>query len=235
MNKTLMRKVGLNKEVDLVEMGSCPTCEQEKAEQTIKNLQSLKEFRISGMCQKCQDATFGKEDNPILIPSDSFCYIYPPRNIDWGTNKEHTHKKYIGKSGRTWIVANVENAGADIHVSDPNPNSQGYGGSSLKFLLEDGSFEELQGPWHANSDALYADTGVDVRDKHLTIGVISKNRKDGFLIGILYLETVPELGVFDRTNKIAQKLANMHKKTLYLYCRSSGGSSCGPIEPEKGE
>lgn len=39
----------------------CPFCLKEIDENNFKNKISKKEFKISGLCQECQDATFGKD------------------------------------------------------------------------------------------------------------------------------------------------------------------------------
>ena len=58
MNKDLMRKAGFGKEVDLVEQGCCPICKKEINMNDFKDTLSRKEFKISGLCQECQDVTF---------------------------------------------------------------------------------------------------------------------------------------------------------------------------------
>lgn len=61
MNKEIMKAAGLSKEVELVEQGQCPTCQKPIDATTFRNDISLREFRISGMCQSCQDDFFGKD------------------------------------------------------------------------------------------------------------------------------------------------------------------------------
>ena len=56
--KQLLRAAGLGIAVDLLEEGKCPLCGKEKAQDTIKDSHSMKEFEISGMCQRCQDEMF---------------------------------------------------------------------------------------------------------------------------------------------------------------------------------
>jgi len=59
MKKEIMRAMGLGAEVDRVEKGLCPFCEKKVEEKDFRDELSRKEFKISGLCQKCQDATFG--------------------------------------------------------------------------------------------------------------------------------------------------------------------------------
>lgn len=39
--------------------GKCPTCGKDVTMLDFKDQLSVREFKISGMCQKCQDETFG--------------------------------------------------------------------------------------------------------------------------------------------------------------------------------
>lgn len=64
MNKDILKAAGFSKEVEAVERGECPTCGIPNAASTIRDPLSLKEYRISGMCQGCQDETFGGEGEP---------------------------------------------------------------------------------------------------------------------------------------------------------------------------
>lgn len=58
MNKDIMRKVGFENEVTLVENFICPMCKTDLAGHKFRDKLSLKEFTISGLCQKCQDNIF---------------------------------------------------------------------------------------------------------------------------------------------------------------------------------
>ena len=62
MNKQMMRELGFNEEIDRVEPGKCATCGKDMTDAKFKNEISRKEFKISGMCQECQDETFGIDD-----------------------------------------------------------------------------------------------------------------------------------------------------------------------------
>jgi len=61
MNKNIMKLTGFSDFVDAVESGKCPTCNKPIDATTFRNDISLKEFKISGMCQKCQDNIFGRD------------------------------------------------------------------------------------------------------------------------------------------------------------------------------
>lgn len=77
LKKELLRKVGLNVELERLENNCCPTCGDKiivhpnaifyrQIDKSTRNLEDLfrddfsfKEYSISGMCQKCQDKIFG--------------------------------------------------------------------------------------------------------------------------------------------------------------------------------
>lgn len=58
--KDLLNAVGFVKEVALVEMGTCPFCRKRVDEKDFVDELSIKEFKQSGLCQKCQDDFFDK-------------------------------------------------------------------------------------------------------------------------------------------------------------------------------
>lgn len=59
MNEDLMKAAGYDKEVSLVKLGKCPFCHIETSENDFKDELSKREYKISGLCQKCQDSVFG--------------------------------------------------------------------------------------------------------------------------------------------------------------------------------
>jgi len=62
MNKDLIKKVGFRDAVNNVEQSKCPLCKKDINPVTeFKDVLSVKEFRINGLCQKCQDGIFGVE------------------------------------------------------------------------------------------------------------------------------------------------------------------------------
>lgn len=58
MNKEIMKKLGFEKEVEKVEKGICPFCNKEIGE--FRDELSRREYKISGLCQECQDEMFGE-------------------------------------------------------------------------------------------------------------------------------------------------------------------------------
>jgi hypothetical protein len=58
MNKDMMRALGFGKQIDDVEAGKCPFCGKSVKWEDFKDEISKREYRISGICQECQDKTF---------------------------------------------------------------------------------------------------------------------------------------------------------------------------------
>ncbi len=59
MNKQILKVLGFGKEIDRVERGNCPICNKKiNLNIEFRDKLSLKEFRISGLCQDCQDDVF---------------------------------------------------------------------------------------------------------------------------------------------------------------------------------
>jgi len=62
MNDEILKKMGFGKEVQRVRDGNCPLCNKKIVLDDFENELSLKEFVILGMCQDCQNRTFGEDD-----------------------------------------------------------------------------------------------------------------------------------------------------------------------------
>lgn len=148
---------------------------------------------------------------------------------------------YVGKSGNIWLVADQPNSADNIYKTDnpENKGKHGFGGATLKLSLVQGGEFLLKGGWHSNADGLFFDTGVDVRNKHETFVVISKERaydsEHGYrtiLKDVLYQDEAPQIGTFNRGEEIAKRLANELGHKVFLYSKSQGGSSCGPVDPK---
>jgi hypothetical protein len=60
MNKAIMRQAGFGAEVDQYEAHICPLCHRKLDFTDFRDGLSMKEWHISGLCQKCQDEVFGK-------------------------------------------------------------------------------------------------------------------------------------------------------------------------------
>jgi len=55
-----MKAMGFSKEIQRVKERKCPTCGNAINMSGFRDSLSIKEYNISGMCQKCQDDIFGK-------------------------------------------------------------------------------------------------------------------------------------------------------------------------------
>ena len=62
MNKQIMQQAGFAKEVAEVEAGNCPFCKKTINMDDFKDDLSCREFKISGLCQACQNKVFNKEN-----------------------------------------------------------------------------------------------------------------------------------------------------------------------------
>jgi hypothetical protein len=78
MNDDVMRAAGFGRQMEMVKEHRCPFCgdkivvhphaifyggegQVKTIEHLFRNEKSLREFKISGLCQKCQDKTFGMD------------------------------------------------------------------------------------------------------------------------------------------------------------------------------
>lgn len=144
-----------------------------------------------------------------------------------------TYRLYTGKSGNRWLVADQANPGDNIYV-EGGPGSRGFGGAKLQFLLVDNTKLELTGPWHCNADSLFHDTGIDVRDKHETFGIVAQKREPGpqggfewYYDDIIHKDEAPTIGHYDRIERIANAWSREHQKSCYYCFISRGGGSFG--------
>jgi len=159
-----------------------------------------------------------------------------------------TYVMQVGKSGRRWLYPDCgSNSASHIYV-EGEKNSQGFGGRTLTFkltpdqLVENGEIK-LKGPWHSNSEALFEDTGVDLRDTHVTFVVVSKGREHldmgecgwykTVMTDVLYIDDEPTSGSFRRGDEIAKKYANDLGEPVFLHSQSNGGSSTGQVKPDE--
>lgn len=62
MNRDIMEALGFGKEMKMIENRQCPICGEKVNTNDFKDDLSIKEFNISGMCQKCQDRIFNSEE-----------------------------------------------------------------------------------------------------------------------------------------------------------------------------
>jgi hypothetical protein len=60
MNRNIINQIFPN-EAKLLDQNKCPFCKEEINFKDFRNHISIKEHQISGLCQVCQDKTFGKD------------------------------------------------------------------------------------------------------------------------------------------------------------------------------
>jgi hypothetical protein len=147
----------------------------------------------------------------------------------------------IDANGTYWLwPTEHKEPGAMVHVGETlhagQRYSEGYSGRTMQFPTKDG-IVKIQGPWHTNADALFHATGVDLRDKHLTWGLIALRREYDKHIPVFryVLHLDPDEGVvgpFDRISKQAQAFATEGARPIAYYSRSHSGSSCGYEYPK---
>lgn len=63
MNSKIMRGGGFGEWVDNFDKGNCPGCMQPVDTRDFKDELSIKEFTLSGLCQKCQDEFFNEDED----------------------------------------------------------------------------------------------------------------------------------------------------------------------------
>lgn len=61
MNEEILRQAGFSKEVERIKAKRCPFCNKEIVLTEFRNDISRKEYKISGLCQGCQDEIFGRD------------------------------------------------------------------------------------------------------------------------------------------------------------------------------
>lgn len=143
-----------------------------------------------------------------------------------------------GKSGRLWFVADQPDMAGNVYV-EGGKGSNGFAGRWLTFPLVDGRTVKTKGPWHTNSDALFKDTGIDIRDTYLTRVIVAKDQGStgapkwiSYFVDVVYFEEEPQMGHFGRGDEIATKIANELGQPVQCFRSSMGGSSRGPVYPD---
>jgi len=58
--KKNLKNLGFEKEIENVEKNRCPFCNKEINMDDFQDELSRREYRISGLCQDCQNKVFGK-------------------------------------------------------------------------------------------------------------------------------------------------------------------------------
>jgi len=130
-----------------------------------------------------------------------------------------------------WLYSDA----AHIYNGFPFPNdSRGMAGAIIPFTTIDGKIILLFGPWHSNTDTLYARTGVDLRDQHITRGLVALKRdwtqNDFEYSGILYLDKEGTAGKYHRILEIGKRFAQELSETVFVFTQTNGGSCHAVVE-----
>jgi len=149
--------------------------------------------------------------------------------------ERHVYRMVVGKSGRAWFYpSELHNAADYIYVTDSedwDKAGRGFGGATVELQLDNGTRFSLKGGWHSNDEAFYEDTGVDIREKHLTFVIIAKQRAEGMMQDVVYYDESPQVGFFNRGERTALEMATKLDEPLYYFSRSAGGSISARVYP----
>ena len=160
-------------------------------------------------------------------------------------NEDDVRYRLIQDGENYWLYApNLPQPAERIFYCTPGDRA-GFGGSKLTFTLEDGSTFEWAGPWASNTGALFSRTGVDLRNWHITWGVIAKTAESGLMeapdghtytmdkfIDIVHIDKEPVKGNYDRIQQLAYKMALESNERLIFWQYAKGGSCRGHAIPE---
>jgi len=170
----------------------------------------------------------------MSIPDQRFS-IYQAMRSASGDAEALKYKLLRGKSGERWLVA-IQPAEADNIYVEGNRGSDGFGGRTIRFPLENGEVVALQGPWKTGADGLLKDTGYDATDKYSSLGIIAleceRDWKQGDLYkNVLYKDDDWVIGTFDRIKDMAQGFADsLGVRVVFGVITYGGGcgSYCDP-------
>lgn len=176
------------------------------------------------------------DNYPVILAGPIEFSIYQPMHSASGEAAQYRYRLATGKDGRRWVYADAPNAADQVWV-DGGPRSEGSGGRTLTFELADGGAVALQGPWKTSADGLFTATGVDIRDRYTTRGIVALERERGRVYGpdiyreIIHYDEGPLVGTFDRVRDIARAAANVHGVRVSVGVISQGGGFGGWADP----
>jgi hypothetical protein len=174
----------------------------------------------------------------ILMDGPVEFSIYQPMTSASGEAAKHRYILALGKDGKKWVYADAPNAADQVWV-DGGPRSEGSGGRTLTFELSDGGTVDLQGPWKTGADGLLKATGIDIRDRYTTRGIVALERDKGNVYApdtyrqIIHYDEAPVIGTFDRVRDVAQAAANTLGVRVQVGVISQGGGYGGWADPEQ--
>ena len=140
------------------------------------------------------------------------------------------HAEVVGPTvSRNWLFpSDLPNRAEHIYVDNPNRTEGGFGGRTMEFSLVGGGTYKATGPWHTNSNALFAATGIDIRNEYFTTGCVALTRvalREGYnqFKYVLVQDDEPVLGNFHRIQCIAKLIAQYIDIPVYYYSNGSSG------------
>lgn len=161
-------------------------------------------------------------------------------------------REWLHIKGRTleWLVLPNREADFMLQWHDTKGTSRGFAGRTLTLkvigelhpiegewqtkLFDEPKTFEWQGPWSSNTDALFKDTGYDIRNRIRTWGCLSLARdwatnssNQAIMKNLIYFDPEPQYGTYSRIVDMAKAKAKELRRPIYFYMTSYGGSSSG--------
>jgi len=260
MKRELFTGYQSERDLERFEANLCTLCGKKISLLGFCSEASVYDYFRNGMCGPCQQAVYGIDPETFQIAEPFFDeesrthevrynlltldddYIHISQsfaNLLYRAmeTKEIPYYHMIEHGNQIWLYGEIENAGDHVFFKDKrSTKSDGFGGATLTFPLEDGSMMRLQGPWHSNPDSMKAQTGVDLTKRHLTFSIIARQRLHSRR-GEVYNEILggddwPVVDEFDFGEKRAKALANNLGEPVGLCTYSVGGSRMGMVKPD---
>lgn len=171
-----------------------------------------------------------------MIPGPISFSIYTPMISASGEAERRTYKLLTGKSGKRWVVSISPEAAEDVYV-DGGKGSDGFGGRTLTFQLEDGTSVDFIGPWKTGADGLFADTGYDVRGQYYSRSIVALRRESGKCYApdiyrdVLHYDPETVLGNPVDADLMAKQYAEEHGVPVFVSWVTKGGGCAKMVKP----
>lgn len=154
----------------------------------------------------------------------------------WGGPKDAPYKMVQGNRAK-WFYKPGPFAADDGIFMDGGKGSNGFGGRTITFQIDDGTTYDSIGPWRAGADAMLEDTGVDIRNSYGSRLVLSRGIKSDGHYGSVYLDVVYHEehkveGLFERAYELAKQKVKEMNEPLFYYIETAGGTQSGKMKPE---
>lgn len=155
------------------------------------------------------------------------------------SNQNNIYKKVLGKNGRTYYY--TLNVNSPIAVTPINGDMNGCAGRTIYFPLEDGTTDQVVAPWFINSDDLFEQTDIDLRELYASFVVITPeseklyvNNVFGKDVEVYYMDDEPIVGSYYRWLIIAKQIfENDSTVNAIRYFSYSGGYYAGYLHRDK--